>query len=214
MKTYQKIALIGGTGKSGSYILSELLERGYHVKLLLRNPSKAPTPHPNLEIVSGDVENPFCLAELVVDTDATISALGIGIPQSPRNIFANCTEKIIELKKYEIGYRYLVLTGLNVNSKGDQKGKLTQMATDFMYQNFLESTRNKQLEYELLSSSKLGWTMIRSSLIEQSDTNSEYEVSGSDCKGQKISTSNLARFIVDQIDSEEFLQKAPFIWDK
>lgn len=33
-----KIAVIGGGGRTGKYLVSQLLNQGFHVKLLLRNP--------------------------------------------------------------------------------------------------------------------------------------------------------------------------------
>jgi nucleoside-diphosphate-sugar epimerase len=32
-----KIAVIGGTGKAGSFLVRKLLEKGFQIKLLLRN---------------------------------------------------------------------------------------------------------------------------------------------------------------------------------
>jgi len=40
MDVYKKIAIIGGTGKAGRYIASKALEKGYHVRMLVRNPEK------------------------------------------------------------------------------------------------------------------------------------------------------------------------------
>lgn len=32
------IAVIGGTGKSGKFLVKQLLNQGFHINLLLRNP--------------------------------------------------------------------------------------------------------------------------------------------------------------------------------
>ena len=40
MDVYKKIAIIGGTGKAGRYIASKALEKGYHVRMLVRDPEK------------------------------------------------------------------------------------------------------------------------------------------------------------------------------
>ena len=35
-----KIAVLGGGGRTGKYLVTQLLSQGYHLKLLLRNPEK------------------------------------------------------------------------------------------------------------------------------------------------------------------------------
>ena len=52
-----KVALIGATGKIGSKITAELLQRGHLVTAIARNPEKAPS-HKNLKAVKGDVTDP------------------------------------------------------------------------------------------------------------------------------------------------------------
>lgn len=214
MKKYNTIAVIGGTGKSGNYLVKELLERNYKVRLLVRNPEKSPPTKENLEIVFGDVLNPASIRELLKESDAVISTLGLGIPISQKTIFSETTKSIIEEFKRNNLKRYIVLSSLNVDTDLDDKGDFTKAATKFMYDNFPISTQDKQDEYDLLSNSILDWTIIRSSMIELTDQKTDYLASTIDCKGQKISASSLAEFLVDQLESTEYLKKAPFIWNK
>ncbi len=48
MKNNNKIPVIGGTGK---YLVQELLSRGYHFKILVRNSKKLTFKSPLVEIV-------------------------------------------------------------------------------------------------------------------------------------------------------------------
>ena len=38
MNTINKVAVLGGGGRTGNYLVSQLLQEGFSVKLLLRNP--------------------------------------------------------------------------------------------------------------------------------------------------------------------------------
>ena len=62
MKNNNKIAVIGGTGK---YLLQELLSRGYHFKILVRNPKKITFENLFVEVVQGDVNDYNILKYLV-----------------------------------------------------------------------------------------------------------------------------------------------------
>ena len=68
-----KVAVIGGTGKIGTKVTAELLQRGHAVTVIARNPEKA-TSQPNLKAVKGDVTDPASVAALVRGHDAVISS--------------------------------------------------------------------------------------------------------------------------------------------
>ena len=71
------IALIGATGFVGSAILPELLNRGHHVTVLARSPSKV-TPQDKLNVVSADALDSAQVARAVKGHDAVISAFNPG----------------------------------------------------------------------------------------------------------------------------------------
>jgi hypothetical protein len=80
-----------------------------------------------------------------------------------------------------------------------------------MYENYPETTTNRQVEYELLAASNLNWTMVRLPLISQTDDISEVIVSLEDCPGSDISATNLGLFMIKQLSSAEYIKQAPFI---
>ncbi len=110
--------------------------------------------------------------------------------------------------------RYVVTTGLNVDAPGDQKSGPVKAATEWMYANYPETTRDKQLEYECLSASDADWTLVRLPLIDLTDDVRPVEVSLTDCPGQKISARSLAEFLVGQLQDQTYVRKAPFIADR
>lgn len=48
------IAVIGGTGKAGKYLVKELINQGYSIKVLLRNPDKLDLERHLMEKSEGD----------------------------------------------------------------------------------------------------------------------------------------------------------------
>src|ERR1700742_1817182 len=67
------IALIGATGRVGSRIATELLNRGHKVTGIVRNTQGA-TPQAGVSLVQGDANDPSTLAPLLAGHDAVISA--------------------------------------------------------------------------------------------------------------------------------------------
>lgn len=212
MKKIIKVALIGGTGKSGQYLVKRLLAKGISIRLLVRNADHAPEIHPLIEIVSGDVNDSATIHKLVKGCEATISTLGLGIPPSEPTIFSQSTRYVLQaMHSYRLK-RYILITGLNVDSPYDQKSIATQQATIWMKTHYPLSTADKQLEYELLAKSSVDWTLIRLPKIELTN---EYgraiEASLVDCTGDAITAIDLADFLIAQLEDRSYIRKAPFI---
>ncbi|MES2517917.1 MAG: NAD(P)H-binding protein [Bacteroidota bacterium] len=211
MQQNTTIAVIGGTGKSGKYLVNQLLQRGFRLKVLLRNPEKFIPKNTLIQIINGDVKDYDSVLSLVKDCHAVISTLGLGQPASEMSIFSQATTNIIRaMNEYDI-QRYVVITGLNVDTPFDKKSPKTQFATDWMYENYPKTTADKQLEYHILSESNVNWTLVRLPLIEQTEEKSETKTSLKDCLGDKISATSLADFLIEQLSDETFIKQAPFI---
>lgn len=204
-----KIAVIGGTGKSGAYLVQELLRRTIPIKLLLRAQSAFEINDPLVEIVRGDARDYPSVRKLLEGCNAVISTLGQ--PKDEPSIFSDATRNVLQAMKEAGINRYLVTTGLNVDAPGDEKSERVRMATDWMYQNFPETTKDKQAEYELLASSQTDWTMVRLPVIVQTDAHFPVNVDLKDCVGEQISAADLASFLADQLSIGEYTRKSPFV---
>ncbi|MFD2584557.1 NAD(P)-dependent oxidoreductase [Pedobacter vanadiisoli] len=208
-----KIALIGATGKAGTYILKALLAQNFRVKALVRNPEKIKVNHPALTITTGDVGDSRAVYDFIKGCDIVISALGLGHPASEKTIFTRSTVNIITAMETMGLKRYIVITGLNVNTPLDHKDEKTRLATQWMYDHFPVSTANKQEEYDILAQSDLEWTLIRLPLIIQTDEQTPIGMSLINCTGDQINAANLAQFVIEQLAEEAFIKQAPFIWN-
>jgi len=211
MKSIIKIAVLGGTGKAGKYLVNQLLTQNISFKILVRNPEKFKIENPLIEVVHGDAQNYESIYALVEGCQAVISALGLGQPPSEPNLFSQVTTHILRAMQAHQVSRYILITGLNVNTPFDKKGTQTRFATDWMYTHFPKSTQDKQLEYTILSASNINWTLVRLPLIEQTDETKEIQVSLEDCPGDKISATDLAHFLIEQLYTDKFVRQAPFV---
>ena len=73
-----KIAVFGGTGFVGSYIIDNLIEENHHPKLLVRKGSESKVAlSEKCEIIDGDINNVSAIKETIADSDAVIYTIGI-----------------------------------------------------------------------------------------------------------------------------------------
>ncbi|MBS1597234.1 MAG: NAD(P)H-binding protein [Bacteroidetes bacterium] len=205
----KKIAIIGGTDKAGKYLVEQLLRKECHFKLLLRNPDSLKVSSPLIDIIAGDARNYKSVLALTKDCHAVISMLGQ--PKGERTIFSDATKNVLRAMNENNIQRYILITGLNVDTPHDNKNPQVKFATEWMKTNYPETTADKQIEYDLLVESNVNWTLIRLPLIEQTETVSKINISLEDCPGDKISATNLALFIIEQLSSDKFYKKSPFI---
>lgn len=137
----------------------------------------------------------------------------IGQPKGVKSIFSDSTNNIIRSMNSNGIKRYIVITGLNVDTPFDNKNEKVKMATEWMYQNYPETTLDKQKEYELLVKSNLDWTLVRLPLIIQTDESFETETNLYDCIGENISANDLSEFLISQIDDKTYFNKSPFLYN-
>jgi len=210
MKT-NPIAVLGGTGKTGNYLVQELLKKGYPMKLLLRTPENFTLQNPLIEIVKGDARDFDAIDNLTKGCSAVISK--IGQPVGEKSIFTDATNNIIQsMNKHGIK-RYIAITGLNVDTPFDHKNEKVKAATDWMYQNYPKTTKDKQDEYEILVNSDLDWTLVRLPLIIPTSEHLKTETNLTDCIGEQISAADLFEFLVSQIGDQTYNKQSPFLYN-
>ena len=204
-----KVAVLGGGGRTGKYLVTQLLSQGYNLKLLLRNPENFQINSPSIEIVKGDAIDAEAVRSLVENCEVVISTVGqrkdepLVASQATTNVLKAMAEFGIQ--------RYVLVAGLNVDTPFDKKGPETIMATEWMKMNFPLIHGDRQKAYSILSTSDANWTLVRVPFIEFSDARSETIVSLEDCKGTKISAAGIARFLIEQLNDDTYIKKSPFI---
>jgi uncharacterized protein len=83
-----RIAILGASGRTGSTLVDQALERGHEVVALVRSPSKATVPaSPRVEVRKADVTAPRTFPDLS-DVDVAVSAIGIGKGDGPGALVA------------------------------------------------------------------------------------------------------------------------------
>lgn len=150
-----KIALIGGTGFVGSYIIDELIKNEMTPRILVRENSKSKVIQPDkCEIIFGDVENEDSLRETLNGCDAVIYLIAL-IREFPKKKITNerfqfkGSERVSKIAK-EVGVkRFLLMSALGANPNPSSS-------------NYMNA---KYLSEQSLKNTDLEWTIIRPSSL-------------------------------------------------
>lgn len=209
MKNIKKVAVLGGGGRTGNYLVNQLLKEGFSIKLLLRNPESFSIQSSQIEIIKGDALDLESIQSLLKDCDAVLST--IGQRKDEPLVASVATKNILQVMADLEIQRYLLLAGLNIDTPFDKKSEKTKMATDWMKANFSIIQEDRQKAYNFLVESNVNWTQVRVPFIEFTDLSSEIVVNVEDCFGDKISAIDIAQFMIREMTESKFSQQSPFI---
>ncbi len=148
-----RVALFGGTGFVGSYIVDALLERGHQPVVLVRPGSEAKVSQAGrCELVSGEIGDDAAVRECLHGADAAIYNIGIlrEVPSDGVTFQAlqeDGAKRAIDLAVSEGVHRFILMSANGVRLDGTA------------YQ------RTKAAAEEHLKASGLAWTIFRPSLV-------------------------------------------------
>jgi len=119
MKNIKKVAVLGGGGRTGNYLVNQLLKEGFSVKLLLRHQENFPIQNNQIEIIKGDALDLESIKSLLKDCQVVLSTIG---QRKDEPLVASAATKNILQVMNDYGIeRYVLLAGLNIDTPFDKK---------------------------------------------------------------------------------------------
>ena len=172
--TYPSLLLLGSSGRVGHPLLSTALERGYRVKVLVRDPSRLRVKaQDRLELVQGDARDTDLLNELLRhNVDAVLSTLGkyIKRPESP---MTEMTSTLLDAMKRNQVRRLICLSSLGVGESRRYGGLVEQYVVRIVLRHVLA---DKFTQEQLIRKSGLDWTLLRPPRILDEEFSRRYDV--------------------------------------
>jgi len=203
-----KLLIIGGTGGTGKELIKQALEQGHQLTTLVRNPDHIKIPHPNLNVVRGNVLDFDKVQEVVKGQDAVLSALGHKRFFIKTTILFRGTKNIIEaMQKHNVN-RFICITSLGIN---DSRFKLGLYYTLFVipfivFFYFLDKSKQEKL----IRNSGLSWTIIRPGQLTNGKKRGLYKHGpnlGNCIVTKTISRADVAHFMLSQLNDLTYLRK-------
>ncbi|WP_258087904.1 NAD(P)-dependent oxidoreductase [Weissella fangxianensis] len=211
-----QITIFGASGKTGRLVVQQALRRGYQFVAYVRDATKLSFTDANLKVVQGQLDELDKIKQAVTGSQAVLSALGpTGKKESDQQISSGMANIVNALDALEIK-RFIVLSTTSSQDPHDidsMKFKLRRgmirIGRPSAYEAIVKYTA-------LVRQSKSDWTLLRiASLLTNASLTKNVQVGylGRDKFKAKLSRANLAWFMLEQIDSTEFICQAPAISD-
>ena len=206
-----KILVLGATGPTGRLIVNQALARGYVVTALVRSPEKA-TDIKGINLVAGDARDETALRQAVKGQDAVISALGTrASPFKEVTLLSTATRALIKAMKAEQVARLIAITGLGAGDSAGHGGFLFNNVIFPLLLRHVYADKNRQ--EVIINDSGLDWTIARPSILNNKPGRDTIRTltNLADFNGGTISRQDVAKFVLDQVQSEAWQHRSPLI---
>lgn len=210
----QRILLFGATGRTGQLLMHYALEKGYAVTALVRNPEKIKLQSPQLTVIKGLPTNAEDVRKAIADCDIVISTLSALADKDSMSF-----KKIVPPHTLERSIQNVLAAGkrriITLSSIG--AGNSYHLAPWYMrlfirISNFKIVFADHNKQESLLMQSGMDWTIARPVALNNEMEVKQLVISYDQRPSPfKMSRRQLAQFMVDCIDDQQMIGKAPIL---
>lgn len=221
--TKTKLLVLGGSGRTGVQVLIQAAKRGHAVRALVRDPAAlgALDLPESVELIVGsptnidDIRRAMDGAEAVIDVlnNSRASDNPWAKPVSPATFMADAVRNVLAVMG-ERGIARIVVT--SSQGVGDDWPRLNPMLRALISLSNIKLAFADHDEVDrLVRASSTNWTLVRAVGLTDKPAAGPTQAAeaGAEKPGMWLSRSDLARFLLDAVESDEWIRKAPLVWN-
>ncbi|WP_367318741.1 NAD(P)-dependent oxidoreductase [Streptomyces sp. HUAS ZL42] len=214
------LLILGGTGRTGIHLLNQAAERGHHVRALVRNPDAVQAPA-GVELIQGTPASIDDIRKAATGTQAVISALNNSRasdnpwakPVSPPLFMTDATRNTLTVMKEE-GINRIVVT--STMGAGDDWARINAVFKALIKASNIKAGYDDHHGVDkVLRTSDVDWTLARAVALTDKPTSGSLRAAeaGTEKPGKRINRADLARFLLDTLEKDTWIRKAPLVWN-
>ena len=206
-----RILIIGATRGIGLQVLQQALAKDHVITVLVRFPQKFTVEHERLQVIQGDIRDHRIVGSATEGQDVVISCIGIMPTLKPVSVFSTGIKNVLaSMDKNRVG-RLISVTGIGA---GDSRGHggffYDKLFQPLLLKNIYE---DKDREESLIRDSQVNWIIVRPGFLTNGPMTGTYRAltNLTGVKAGKISRADVAHFILNQLDSSEYVRQTPLL---
>lgn len=206
-----KLLVLGATGGTGRHLVTQALEQGHEITVLVRDPAKLGDVRDRVRAVKGSMPGDVpALAEAVLGQDAVVSSLGLGNGTQPNGLIERSVPAIVAAMR-GAGVRRLV--HISAFGVGPTRGDVPLIPRIAQRLLLARVFADKEAGEAVLPSSGLEWTVVYPSVLTdgartgQVRAGEHLPLSGI----PKISRADVAAFTLAQLGERAYVGKGVLI---
>jgi putative NADH-flavin reductase len=209
-----KIVVFGASGRVGKRLVNQALDSGHQVIAYVRRENSLEIDHPNLKIIVGRLNDSEKLKKAISGADVCLSSLGGASLTKHATEITDGIDRIVSVMEQERVNRFIYLSSMGA---GESRFYMVQpvrfMVCDLLLRIPLADHYTNE---QRLVKSTLQWIIVRpGGLTDGSKTgNLKHGFEKISTKGNpKISRADVASFMLEQLASETYINKAVWLYE-
>jgi putative NADH-flavin reductase len=206
-----RVLIIGASKGIGLETTRQALEAGHHVRALARSATMV-LSDPNLEKIRGDALKTQDVEAALIRVDVVIQTLGVGLGDlfRPVHLFSDATRVLIAAMRTQGVKRLICVTGFGAGESRESISCLQRLPFQIVFGRAYE---DKSLQERLIKESGLDWTIARPGVLTGGPRTGRYKIlsEASQWRNGIISRSDVAEFLVRQIEDQTYVRQAPVL---
>ncbi|MDR0489326.1 MAG: NAD(P)H-binding protein [Propionibacteriaceae bacterium] len=206
-----KVAIFGATGRTGRELVCQSLGRGYDVVAYARDPSRISSESPCLTKKAGKLDSRQSLRIAIEGCDCVLSALGPMGKQGDEELCDGIANILSVMEEYGV-VRFIALSTTSAQDISDIESFRTKLRRGMIRRGRPTSYEQIVRYSQLIRDSSCGWTLVRiASILTDKPLSKQVRAGylGRDSFRNTLSRADLAWFMLEQVESNEYLRKAP-----
>ena len=201
-----KLLVLGGTGGTGSQLVTQALAVGHDVTVLARNRSRVTTWHRHLRVIEGSVDGGLPLNEAMDGQDAVISAIGRGKTFKADSLMEHSVTAILNAMAQDGVRRLLLVSALGV---GDSYADSPILAKMFFSTLLRGIYADKLIGDDKVRESDSDWTIVQPTVLTDGPLTRQYRTGEHlALTGMpSVSRADVAHYILGRVNDPETFRK-------
>lgn len=210
-----QITILGATGQVGKATLREALSKGYQVKVLVRSPDKLGDLKEKVTVVKGNLLDSLSVEQALHGSVAVINTAG-GVKEPDQYKKFQKIGNILSEKMNELGIKRLINISGAVMSLPEEnlnlKRKIMKVFVSLIFKQMKQA--QEAIIPIIIVNKNIEWTFVRAAMISKKRGTGNILADDKQMPGTTIRLDDLGKFMIEQINSTQWLKKAPFVASK
>lgn len=206
------LVVVGATGRTGSQVVEQALQRGHRVTALARRPEQVSLRHDRLVTVAADVFDAARLVEVLFGADAVVSALGIGSSRQATTVYSDGTANLLRAMQHHDVMRLAVVSAAPAGPREQQPFLERRVAMPILDRIFGATYADMRRMEELLHRCDRAWVALRPPRLVDREATGSYRIDAQPLpKGRTITIPDLATALLAAVDQQELHGHALYV---
>lgn len=207
-----QITILGSTGQVGKFVIDQALTAGYQVKVLVRDPEKLGDLKNKVEVVKGNLLDEKSVEKSLAGSTAVINVSGAVKEPEQVEKFRKIGGVLVSKMKKQ-GIKRLINISLAVITMPHEKLDFQRKAIRVLVNLFFKKKKlvNEAIMASVLEDKNLDWTFVRPAFFSNKPGSGQVLANDKKMPGTTITLEDLALFLVQQVDSTQWIKRAPLV---